>query len=207
VDTIVGAIGADGRLPAGDPFGWTFIDWNPALHREGAFLGLAIYCTREAAALAALLGDSDSARIHNQRADALSRIALDHWRAGDGAFVSGPAAQRSVAMTAWMILAGVVGGGEGLRLLRADLADPACLQPAGPYLWHHVVHAFERCGSREDVLAVLENYWGRMLDLGADTFWEVFNPQDHFASPYENAQINSYCHAWSCTPSWFLRRI
>jgi hypothetical protein len=44
-----------------------------------------------------------------------------------------------------------------------------------------------------------------MLDLGADTFWEVFDPANHLASPYENPQLNSYCHAWSCTPCWFLR--
>jgi arylsulfatase A-like enzyme len=42
--------------------------------------------------------------------------------------------------------------------------------------------------------------------LGADTFWEVYVPGDDFLSPYNSHLMNSYCHAWSCTPTYFLRR-
>lgn len=205
VDTITGALDADGRLPDGDPFGWAFTDWKPGLHREGAFLGLSIYVIRQAEQLARLVGDTAAERL-NARAAQLTQIALKKWRASDGAFVSGPGAQRSAATTAWMILGGVVAGDEARRLLDQALADPACLQPAGPYLWHHVVHAYLLAGDREAALRLIENYWGAMLDLGADTFWEVFDPANHLASPYENPQLNSYCHAWSCTPCWFLRQ-
>jgi hypothetical protein len=104
-----------------------------------------------------------------------------------------------------MILGGASGGHEARQELRAALADPEVVQPAGPYLWHHVIHACHLVGEPALGHELMERYWGTMLDLGADTFWEVFNPADHFASPYENPQLNSYCHAWSCTPSWFLR--
>ncbi|MCU0771144.1 MAG: hypothetical protein MUE94_05135 [Verrucomicrobia bacterium] len=205
VATITGALDAAGKLPAGDPFGWTFMDWQPKLHREGAFLGLAIYVLREAAKLAAKVEDDEALSGFTARAETLSRIAHEQWRDAAGNFISGPQAQRSLATTAWMILAGVVQDAEARAVLHPALNDPAYLQPAGPYLWHHVVHAFHLAGDRATGLHLMEQYWGKMLDLGADTFWEVFNPADHFASPYENAQLNSYCHAWSCTPSWFLR--
>ena len=45
----------------------------------------------------------------------------------------------------------------------------------------------------------------RMVELGADTFWEVFVPEDERASPYRTPLLNSYCHAWSCAPAYFLR--
>ena len=49
-------------------------------------------------------------------------------------------------------------------------------------------------------------YWGGMLNKGADTFWEFYDPEDTNASPYGGKIIHSYCHAWSCTPAYFLRK-
>lgn len=48
--------------------------------------------------------------------------------------------------------------------------------------------------------------WGAMVAYGADTFWEIFDPQHPDFSPYGSKLINSYCHAWSCTPAWFIRQ-
>jgi hypothetical protein len=44
-----------------------------------------------------------------------------------------------------------------------------------------------------------------MIAAGADTFWEVYDPATPLSSPYGDIHINSYCHAWSCTPSYFFR--
>jgi alpha-L-rhamnosidase len=54
--------------------------------------------------------------------------------------------------------------------------------------------------------SLLLDYWGGMIRKGADTFWEVYDPTNDFLSPYNSAIINSYCHAWSCTPVYFLRK-
>jgi hypothetical protein len=52
---------------------------------------------------------------------------------------------------------------------------------------------------------MLETYWGGMIAAGADTFWEVYDPAQPLSSPYGDIHINSYCHAWSRTPSYLLR--
>ena len=52
----------------------------------------------------------------------------------------------------------------------------------------------------------LVNYWGGMIAKGADTFWEAYDPTNDFISPYDFYPINSYCHAWSCTPVYFIRK-
>ena len=44
-----------------------------------------------------------------------------------------------------------------------------------------------------------------MLDDGADTFYEIFNPDNPEESPYGGKIVHSFCHAWSCTPAYFLR--
>lgn len=46
----------------------------------------------------------------------------------------------------------------------------------------------------------------RKLKRGADTFWEVYDPAKPAWSPYGDSRMYSACHAWSCTPSWCLRR-
>jgi hypothetical protein len=43
------------------------------------------------------------------------------------------------------------------------------------------------------------------LARDADTFWEVYDPAQPLRSPYGDIHINSYCHAWSCTPAYLLR--
>lgn len=57
VETITGALDSAGRLPAGHPFGWCFVEWNSALAREGPFLGLSLHTMHAAAELADLVGD------------------------------------------------------------------------------------------------------------------------------------------------------
>ncbi|MDE3915860.1 hypothetical protein JA521_26325 [Klebsiella pneumoniae] len=54
---------------------------------------------------------------------------------------------------------------------------------------------------------VVLGYWGIMAEYGVDTFWEAFDPHNPKASPYGAMQINSYCHAWSCTPAYFIRSL
>jgi hypothetical protein len=207
VELITGALDGSGRLPAGHPYGWTFIDWNPALAREGPFLGLAVYCLRAAARLARLVGDDDRRTAFTTRAEHLSAVVREVWMHDPETFRDPFAGQTSVALTAWMVLGEVVTDVQARACLHRTLADTSAQQPAGPYLMHHLAHALFIAGAPSDALGLIERYWGAMIARGADTFWEIFLPGNELASPYENAQLNSYCHAWSCTPSWLLRAL
>ncbi|MEZ5072951.1 MAG: hypothetical protein R2751_18900 [Bacteroidales bacterium] len=60
-------------------------------------------------------------------------------------------------------------------------------------------------GEQAHVLGEIKDYWGGMLDLGATTFWEKYNPEmeglgEHCRNcsrPYGK----SLCHAWGPVPS------
>ena len=52
----------------------------------------------------------------------------------------------------------------------------------------------------------IKKYWGGMLALNADTFYEAYVPENLEFSPYGNRKLNSMCHAWSCTPAFFIRK-
>jgi hypothetical protein len=77
--------------------------------------------------------------------------------------------------------------------------------PVTPYLYHYYVEALLRCGMRKEAREFLLSYWGGMVNRGADSFWEAYDPANDFFSPYGFYLLNSYCHGWSCTPVYFIR--
>lgn len=60
-------------------------------------------------------------------------------------------------------------------------------------------------GEEAKVREFIVEYWGGMVDRGADTFWEVYDPAEPLYSSYGDAMMNSACHAWSCFPGYLLR--
>lgn len=186
---------------------WVFIDWSAKLHKDAAACGVLIFGLRKTMALAQLLGRDQDARRYGARLAQLIAAAKHHYvDAGSGVVVSGPSRQVSYLSQAWMILAGVLTSDDAAAALRRAMSDPDAIKPAGPYGWHYVVEAMCACGMQREARDIVLNYWGAMVDLGADTFWEVFDPADQKLSPYGSHLINSYCHAWSCTPAYFIRK-
>lgn len=184
---------------------WEFIDWHEQLDKQASEHGVLLYAVHAGIELARRAALSDEV----DRLTALqARLFAGAARLRDpetGLFVSGPERQISWASQIWMVLGGAVGGSEATNLLRRVMVTPEALKPNGPYLMHHAVEALWGAGLGAEALALLRKYWGGMIRRGADTFWEVFDPQRDRLSPYGNHHLNSYCHAWSCTPSWFLR--
>lgn len=104
-----------------------------------------------------------------------------------------------------MVLADVFDKEKSRKLMLEILDKEDAVGVLTPYAYHHVIEALLHVGEKEKALEMMHTYWGRMIELGADTFWEAFDPEDPLASPYGNMQVNSFCHAWSCTPAWLLR--
>lgn len=185
---------------------WIFVDWVPNLERTASMHGILLYCYRQALELARTLNDHRTAGAYTEiiaRMTAAGRRAFyDEQRK---VFISGASRQVSWASQAWLVLAGIASGDTAATALRNAMADPNSVRPGAPYMYHYVVSALLACGQREEAIKLIDEYWGAMVRAGADTFWEVFNPADSRTSPYQDVHINSFCHAWSCTPAYFLR--
>ena len=197
-------IDADG-LVRYDLEGWAFIDWA-AFDRQMPMQGVAIYSLRALARLAEHLGYAEEAQLRRAEAERLAQ-ALRRFRydADRKLILSGPEGEVSWAGQIWPILAGVFTPEEAREILLAVEQVPGAQRPVTPYMHHHLLEAYCFAGLREKAEAWIDSYWGGMVRLGADTFWEVYVPGDDFLSPYGDALINSACHAWSCTPACFLR--
>ena len=186
---------------------WIFIDWNEPLHRDAAAQGVLLCSLRSTIALARRLGKTgDLARLQELQARMLTAARAAFYDPDQKLFVSGPQRQVSWASQAWLTLADVLPQAESAQVLRNALRHPGIVPPATPYLNHYVVEALFHCGLHQQADAMIASYWGGMVQRGADTFWEVYDPADSKASPYGDVHINSFCHAWSCTPAYFFRR-
>lgn len=186
---------------------WTFFDWHTELDNEAPMHACLIYCLRTLQTLAEGLGlptEVDTLQARIDTLTAATRTLL--WDDAQGFFVSGPQRQVSWCTQVWMTLAGVLSPEEARPVLQRMLTTPGAIAPNGPYLYHHVLEALALAGLFTEAGDILRDYWGGMVERGATAFWEVFNPTDDHLSPYGSHLINSYCHAWSATPGYFLRK-
>lgn len=187
--------------------GWCFLDWTLQLNKQAGAQGVLLYALKHAMRIAGELGKEKDLEDLAEKYDRYRRAAREFfWDDGKQLFVSGETRQLSYASQIWMILGGAVGPSEGRRLLGRIEREPEAVGMVTPYLYHHYVQALVECGEKEKALQVIRDYWGGMAELGADTFWELYNPQNPGESPYGGTIVNSYCHAWSCAPTYFLRK-
>lgn len=199
-------VGRDGIFTP-SPSWWHFIDWNDRLDKQTALQGVAIYAFGKTLEMAQLLGRENELAELSSVIRRMKRAAREKLRdRSTGLFLSGPERQISTASQVWMILSGTVTPAEGKRLLDRLPGLGDAVLPISPYLYHYMAEAMIVCGMYSGARDLISDYWGGMVDKGADTFWEVYDPADDFVSPYGSHIINSYCHAWSCTPVYFLRK-
>ena len=106
---------------------------------------------------------------------------------------------------AWLVIGGIAKGERAVRCLRTVMEDKNAVRLVSPYAHHYFIEALHAAGLHQEANEHMNAYWARMVELGADTFWEMLVPEDHRSSPYGTPLLNSYCHAWSCTPVCFMR--
>jgi hypothetical protein len=207
IELLSAYVGSDGIFAA-PARSWVFIDWSDALDRVAAMQGVFVYALRQAVELARHCGASGEAAKYQQLIGHMTTAARGaFYDSSRHVFVSGPKRQVSWASQAWMALSGIATTPEAAQALRIATAQADAARPGAPYLYHYVAEAMLRCGLEAEAKQLVETYWGGMVKAGADTFWEVYDPANADLSPYGSVLVNSYCHAWSCTPAYLLRSL
>jgi alpha-L-rhamnosidase len=176
------------------------------LDNTAAMQATVIYCLRALLKLALQADDNMIVSATTERLAKMIPAAERMYDDNSGLFVSGEKNQVSWGSQAWMVLAEVVTGEKAAGVLRRMIDYKDAIRPNGPYLYHHVIHAMLISGLKSEATEILKWYWGGMIDRGATTFWEVFSPGTDRFSAYGNFLIDSYCHAWSATPAYLIRR-
>ncbi len=188
-------------------FVWLFFDWKEGLDKQMAIQGLYSFCIQHAYELGKTLGKEEDIKEYPALIKSIRTSARNaFYDKNNKVFTSGDAKQISYLSQIWATLSGIATKKEGRQALLNVMSNPDALYPGSPYGYHYLVEALVETDLKSEANQVLNQYWGTMVTKGADTFWEVYDPTNDFLSPYNFYAINSYCHAWSCTPVYFINK-
>lgn len=187
---------------------WCFIDWNWDEEDKPKSLPMAAigaYCLTYAEKLAKNLSkEKEAAEAQNMRQKLCDYAKSHFYNSKTGLF-------EEEGITMWvanifMILSDSLSRDEEIAILDALEKSSDAITPVTPYNHHYVLEAYEKTGLFDKMAEYIDSYWGQMIENGADTFWEAYDKDDPLFSPYDDCLLNSYCHAFSCTPIYFIKK-
>jgi len=198
---------------------WLYVDWSPELNGDTPetrrATTLEFYrAYREAAWMLGELGDRANADKYEARA-ALVKAAAEKYLvdAKTGSF--GPRWQTNAAA--------VIGGAAGPEQYDAIWSNVLSQVGVGgtngliisPYYNYYVIRAMAEMGHRQEALKWIREYWGGMLDEGATSFWEAYDPswfREDFHASLQSDNRSGYfvslAHGWSAGPTaWLMEQV
>lgn len=204
MDIALSMCSEDGRFLPDEEYP-VFVDWSAAFNKDTAGHAETIYVLRQFVALGHLL-ETDMSR-YEAALQKMIAYAKEHlFHADRELFVTGQG-EYNIASQVWMVLAHVMDDETNHRVMECMIQELFPIRGiTTPYMYHHIVEALFEAGLKGEAVQLMKNYWGKMVDLGADTFWEAFDPDHPEYSPYGSPIVNSYCHAWSCTPVYLIQK-
>jgi len=192
---------------------WLYVDWALDLNGDTPMSRATttleyIRAYRAGARLLREIGDTANADHFEQRANELAKTSqAEHF--ADGSF--GPRWQTN----AMAIDAGVATPEQYASIWQnvlSNVGKPTWRPDViSPYYGSYVLDAMARIGHRADALAWIREYWGGMIEEGATSFWEAYDPAWPKDDPHVDLQADntagyriSLAHGWASAPAYWL---
>ena len=206
----------DGDVFANKHKAWLFVDWSPDFDKEtpetkattNMFL---IYAAREAAFLFGAMGDQTNRAKYEQWASALTLSARQHLKDAGGTF--GDRRQEN----AMAVLSGTASETDRQAIYEKVFApaSPSWGEIASPYYNNYVIFAMSRLGHTREAMDFVRRYWGGMIQQGATSFWESYDPSwdkhdfhSHLQADDGTGYFVSLSHGWSSgATNWLTERV
>lgn len=198
---------------AGD---WVFIDWADGLSKKGevSFEQLLLARSLETMALCAGLvnDDANSATYARLAGDLRADIFSGFWNESKQGLVhsrvnGAPTENVTRYANMFAIFFDYLSEAQKQGVKKHVLLNNNVQKITTPYMRFYELEALCAMGEQSYVLQEMKNYWGGMLDLGATTFWEAYDPTkkgtEHLAM-YGRPFGKSLCHAWGASPIYLL---
>ncbi len=195
-----------------------FVDWSPELDSDTPELRratqLEYYAAyRDGVYLLRELGDTQNADAFEKYAGEIKAAAQKYLLDPSGSF--GTRWQTN----AYAVLSNVASPSQYDAIWHNSLSTVGRIKYNGliitPYYNYYVIAAMAKMGHRAEALDWIRQYWGGMIDEGATSFWEGYDPswykQDFHASLQADGTTGyqaSLAHGWSSgvTP-WIMEQI
>jgi alpha-L-rhamnosidase len=187
---------------------WLFIDWVD--QKKWTALQILWWWAQESGArLAHRMGDMETEKqLKNSSISLRNNLIKCAWSENSQCWL--PDSDALSAPTRHPNFLAVISGlakndqWEGIKKI---LENDEVSQVGTPYMAGFENMALSRLGNIQLMLNRIKDYWGGMLERGATTFWEAYNPKqidNQQYSFYGRPYAKSLCHAWSSGPAAFL---
>ena len=198
---------------------WVFIDWadfRMSKTGEVGFEQLLFYRSLKTMALCAeIVGQPQDRMRYMKRADdLLAKFFPAFWNDEKQAFVhnreKGVQSEQVTPYTnIFAVIFDYLEESKKQAIKQSVLMNPDALKITTPYMRFYELEALCKLGEHQHVLQEILAYWGGMLNLGATSFWEKYNPEqsgvEHLAM-YGRPFGKSLCHSWGASPIYLLGR-
>lgn len=196
---------------------WVFLDWadfKMSKNGELSFEQLLFCRSLETMAICAeIVGDVDNkAKFESLAKDLKFKLFSVFWSVEHNAFVhnreNGKLSDQITPYTnMFAVLFGYLDNEKIKKVKENVLLNPNALKITTPYMKFYELEALCILGEHMHVLNEIRDYWGGMLELGATSFWEKYNPEEegieHLAM-YGRPFGKSLCHSWGASPIYLL---
>lgn len=189
------------------PHDWIFIDWVEG-GKTTALQVLFAGALRAAAALAERMNDFErSAGLVKLSAEVFKKLKHLAWNEEKQLFASTPGGKEFLRHA--NLLASVLDllTAEETAAVARTLQEKTLPAVGTPYMSILEAMAIANGGNIDAALQKIDEIWGGMLEAGASTFFEGFDPQhsdsEHLRF-YDRPFGCSLCHAWSSGPVFLL---
>lgn len=195
---------------------WLFIDWADTA-KSGVVCAeqVALCAAYDAAAKIAEALGHDEKKYREKAASLCDNINKYFWREERGAYVDCIDRDDRVDVVTrhaniWALLFGVADAHKIERIAECVIKNDAIPAITTPYFEFFELDAMCRIGEFGYVSDMIRSYWGGMLDLGATTIWEQYDPTvtnmiEHYGM-YGSKFGKSLCHAWGASPIYLFGR-
>ncbi len=192
---------------------WIFIDWTDMDKVDPlcAEQMLYIQANRTMARLAELLALDGKA--YETKAEALiEAVNALYWDEEKGGFIdSFVSGKRNITRHAniFAILYDIATRSQQESITQKVLLNDAITRITTPYFEGYELDVMGKVGNLPYIENMLLSYWKGILDQGATTIWEEYDPKqsgtEHYAM-YGNRYGKSHAHAWGSSPIYLLGR-
>jgi hypothetical protein len=207
------------NLYANNHKSWPFVDWSPELNgdtpeaRRGTQLEF-IAAFQDGVYLLNEMGDKNNGQLFSKKLDDLKAAArqylLDKQTDSYG---------ERWQVNAMAVLSGAADPAQYADIWKASLSSVGKIKHNAliitPYYNYYVISAMAKMGHRAEALDWIRQYWGGMVDEGATSFWEGYDPSWYKDDTHGSLQADnmsgyrvSLAHGWSSgvTP-WLMEEV
>lgn len=197
------------------PGDWIFIDWaNIDKSGESCISAeqmLYIAANNSMAKLSEIVGD-DKSQFEKEAQILKEKVNAFFWDGEKGAYIDNyESGKRNVTRHAniFAILYDIASKEQAESICKNVLFNDEIEKITTPYFEGYELEVMGKLSEFDFIENKIRTYWKGMLDLGATTVWEEFDPSltgdEHYAM-YGKKYDKSLCHAWGAAPIYLLGR-